>query len=202
MRQEDIIKFLKENVEPINDSIYGSGYRATVYLTDGTCLPCVMFRNPGKLISLALKRFKEEMPGISEQSKSGVGYYNIVKSFVTQGNCINYYNIAKVETSQFAIPFAILKQVKGETTMGWTGFVLKMKDGRYFSYGTQFRNEFFDIPEEYTVSDIIEVINHSYVSKIGELKNHQVPFSKYSDDYDYENVFREKPFFECYIDSL
>lgn len=202
MQQEDIITFLRENIESINDSVYGSGYRASVYLTDGTYLPCVMFRNPVRLMSLALKRFKEEMPDVSQESKSELGYYNIVKSFVTQGNCINYYDIAKVETSRFAIPFAILKQVKGETTMGWTGFVLKMKDGRCFSYGTQFRNEFFDIPEKYTFSDITEVINHSYVSKTGGLKNHQVPFLKYPDDYDHENVFREKPFFECYVDSL
>lgn len=202
MKEKDIIKFLKENVEPINDSIYGSGYRATVYLTDGTYLPCVMFRNPGRLISLALKRFKEEMPDVSQQSKSGLGYYNIVKSFVTRGNCINYYDIAKVETSRFAIPVAVLKQVKGETTMGWTGFVLKMKDGRCFSYGTQFSNEFFDIPEGYTGSDIIEVINHSYISKAGELKNHSVPFFDYPDDYERDKIFRECPFFECYIDSL
>ena len=35
-QKDKIIKFLKENIEPLEDNAYGLGYRASVYLTDGT----------------------------------------------------------------------------------------------------------------------------------------------------------------------
>ncbi len=40
LQKEDIIKFFKDNVEPLEDNAYGIGYRASVYLIDGTFLPC------------------------------------------------------------------------------------------------------------------------------------------------------------------
>jgi len=139
---EDIIKFLKGNVPPLSDTNYGDGYRASVVLTDGLCLPCVVFRNPTKIIDLAIRRFKQEQSGKSIFSKSsGLGYRDIVKNFVTGGNCINYYDIAKVDKSNFAFPEATLRQIHGETKMSWTGFVAKMKDGKQFAFGTSF---FFD----------------------------------------------------------
>ncbi|MDF1548822.1 MAG: hypothetical protein P1P88_13440, partial [Bacteroidales bacterium] len=92
---------------------------------------------------------------------------------------------------------------RGETTMGWTGFVVKMKDNKCFSYGTRFLMEFFEVPENYTTSDIVEIINHSYVSAIdGEVKSHRVPFSEYPNDYPEGKVLRERLFFDCYIENL
>ena len=61
--EEEIIKFLKDNVEPYPDNIYGVGYRASAYLKDGTYLPCVIFRNPATIVKLATRRFKEEIKG-------------------------------------------------------------------------------------------------------------------------------------------
>ncbi len=58
MRQqqtEGIIKFLKDNIEPLEDNTYGLGYRASVFLTDRTFLPCVIFRNPRTIVNLQLK---------------------------------------------------------------------------------------------------------------------------------------------------
>jgi hypothetical protein len=206
MRQqqtEDIIKFLKDNVEPLEDSAYGPGYRASVYLTDGTFLPCVIFRNPKAVVDLAIRRFKEEQTGKGIFSPtSGLGYYDIVKSFVTGGNRINEYDINRVEKSRFAFPLKIQQQLRGETTMGWTGFAVKMKDGKYFGFGTSFRWEFFQMPDNYSVDDIGEIINHSYVLSTGELRSHEVPFFKVPDDYKEAVIHRERPFFECYIDSL
>jgi len=160
---EEIIEFLKENVEPLADNGYGLGYRASVYLTDNTYLPCVIFRNPKTIIELAIRRFDEERKGKGIFSRgSGLGYNDIVKTFVTSGNCINDYDIRKVEKSKYVLPTDIQGKIRGETTMGWTGFVMKMKDGKHFSFGTSFHFEFFDMPENYTPSDIVEVINHSY----------------------------------------
>jgi len=202
-QSEDIIKFLKDNVEPLQDSAYGPGYRASVYLIDGTFLPCVIFRNPKTVVNLAIRRFKEEQKGKSIFNKSsGLGYYNIVKTFVTNGNCINDYDIDRVEKSKFAFPLTIQKQIQGETTMGWTGFAAKMKDGKHFGFGTNFRWEFFQMPDNYSVDDIVEIINHSYVLKTGELRSHREGEMTRPEEYKDAVVYRERPFFECYIDNL
>lgn len=206
MRQqqtEDIIKFLKDNIEPLEDSAYGAGYRASVYLTDGTFLPCVIFRNPKTIVNLAIRRFKEEQTGKTIFSRSsGFGYYDIVKNFVARGNCINDYDIDRVEKSRFAFPLAVQRQIHGETTMGWTGFAAKMKDGKYFGFGTNFRNEFFEMPNGYSVDDIEEIINHSYVLQNGELRSHREGNLTRPEEYKNAVVYREKPFFECYMDNL
>jgi hypothetical protein len=60
---ENIIRFLRDNVEPLDDSTYGLSYRASAYLTDGIYLPCVIFVNPKLTVNLALRRFKEEQKG-------------------------------------------------------------------------------------------------------------------------------------------
>lgn len=200
---EDIIKFLKDSIEPYPDNEYGQGYRASVTLTDGTFIPCVMFRNPSKIVDLAIKRFRQEQSGKSIFSKSsGQGYTDIVKTFVARGNCINHYDIAKVEKSKNAFPLDILRKIKGETTMGWTGFVLKMKDDRSFGFGTRFSNAFFSMPENYLPEDIVEVISHSYISNTGNVCSHKVPFFEWPTDYDHDVVNHERPYFECYIDDL
>ena len=202
-QSEDIIKFLKDNVEPLEDSAYGPGYRASIYLLDGTFLPCVIFRNPKAIVNLAIRRFKEEQSGKSIFNRSsGLGYYDIVKNFVTKGNCINDYDIDRVEKSKFAFPLSIQKQIHGETTMGWTGFVAKMKDGIHFGFGTTFHWEFFQMPENYSTNDIEEIINHSYVLNTGELRSHREGPQTRPDVYKNAVVYRERPFFECYLDNL
>ncbi|MFY7733357.1 MAG: hypothetical protein ACOVSR_07710 [Bacteroidia bacterium] len=200
---EDIIKFLKENIEPLEDNIFGLGYRVSVYLTDGTFLPCVIFRNSKTVVNLAIKRFKDEQTGKGIFNRSsGLGYYDIVKTFVTSGNCINHYDIDRVEKSKFAFPLNIQRQIIGETTMGWTGFVGKMKDGKYFGFGTAFNWEFFQMPEGYSVNDIEEIINHSYVLKNGELRSHRQGPKTIPEEYKDAVIYRERPFFECYVDNL
>lgn len=198
---EDIIRFLKNNIEPIEDSLYGKCYRASVYLTDGTFLPCVTFRNPSAILDLAIRRFKEEKSGNSIFSKSsGIGYKEIVKLFVTQGNCINDYDISKVEKSKYSFSIETLKNIKGETKMSWTSFVAKMKDGKQFAFGTDFYFYFFDMPENYCADDIVEIMNHKYIDDDNNLKSYHE-----SDVYDIfkkEMVLKSKPFFDCFIDNL
>lgn len=199
---EDIIKFLKDNIEPLEDRSYGLGYRGSAYLTDGTFLPCVIFRNSKTVVNLAIRRFKEEQSGKGIFNRSGLGYFNIVKSFVASGNCINDYDIDRIEKSKFAFPLTIQQQIKGETTMGWTGFAAKMKDGKFFGFGTSFNCEFFQMPEGYSTEDIEEIINHSYVLKSGELRSHREGHLTRPEEYKDAIVYRERPFFECFIDNL
>lgn len=201
--KEDIINFLKEHIEPLEDTAYGIGYRASATLRDGTFLPCVVFRNSDTIINLAIKRFKEERSGKSIFSKlSGHGYREIVKSFVTSGNCVNYYDIAKVDKSRFAFPLAIQKKIRGETSMSWTAFVAKFKDNRQLSFGTTWNWEFFDIPDEYNANEIVEIINHSYLLKTGEIVTHSSSFDRMMRMDDLAKIHRDRQFFECYIESL
>jgi len=193
----EIISYLKSNIEPLEDEFYGAGYRAAAYLTDGTYLPCVIFRNTNKTVDLAMKRFKEEQTGCSFFENATNGYYEIAKTFIAKGNRVDERDIASVEMSKYAFPLSILRQIKGETGMGWTGFVAKMKDDRYVGFVTYSHTEFFFMPESYSVEDIVEIINHSYVTKTGELHS----FSQL-EDYGKVVIHRECPFFVCYMDDL
>ena len=202
IQEKEIIKFLKDKIEPLENDSYGTGYRASVYLVDGTFLPCVIFRNSKTIVELAIRRFEEEQTGRSIFSKSSrLGYYDIVKNFVARGNCINAYNIGKISKSKFAFPLSILKQIHGETHMSWTGFVGRMKDGECFSFGTTFLMEFFDMPEKYSVEDIDEIINHSYISKLGEIRSCYAEIEKPTDKHN-DLIYRERPYFECFLDNL
>jgi len=58
MKNTDIIKYLKSNIEPIHDDIYGARYRVAAYLKDDTYLPCVVFQSKRRQVDLALKRFE------------------------------------------------------------------------------------------------------------------------------------------------
>jgi hypothetical protein len=119
-----------------------------------------------RLVDLAKRRIKEEM-----ESKGRLGgddpYGQIVTSFVTRGNRVNDYDVASSCVSKHAIPLALLKQIRGETFMAWTGWVFRMRDGRVFSYGTPFRAEFLQLPDGYEFNDVVEVINHSFVDSSG-----------------------------------
>jgi hypothetical protein len=109
--------------------------------------------------------------------------------------------IARVEPSRFAIPLSLLKQVLGETTMGWTGFVLEMRDGKLLPFGTTFLAEFFSIPEAYSFEDAVVVHNHAYVSASGELRSLSQGMSGLPADYDPSSVNRERPYFVCHFDA-
>jgi hypothetical protein len=202
LSESDIVTYVKENIIPVDNSIYGPGYRASVYLKDGTYLPCVVFRSSKPIVDLAVRRFKEELSGKGIFAKSsGLGYLDIVKTFVAKGNCINGYDVSKVTKSRFAFPLEIQKQIKGETSMGWTAFVARLSDGRYLSFGTTWHLEFFDLPDGYNADDIVEIINNSYLLKSGEIVHHR-SFDWATRREELTDINREKPFFECFLDGL
>jgi hypothetical protein len=95
----------------------------------------------------------------------------------------------------------LLKQIEGETTMVWTGFVFEMRDAKFIPFGTTFLVAFFDIPDEYTFDDVVAVHNHSYVTKDGEVRSLKQGSMKLPSDYIRTAVRRERPYFVCYTDS-
>jgi hypothetical protein len=91
-----ILDYLKSGVEPFPDSNYGDGYRCSACLKDGTFLPCLVLRNSGPVVELAIRRFEQEKKGKGIFG-SRSGYESIVKTFVTSGNRVNHYDIECVE---------------------------------------------------------------------------------------------------------
>jgi hypothetical protein len=195
-----VLDYVSSGAEPFADSIYGDGYRCSAYLNDGTYLPCVMLRKCEPTAALALKRFDEERKD-GGMFRAGNGYEQIVKHFVTNGNRVNNYDIARLEPSRYAIPLALLKQIDGETSMGWTGFVLEMRDGKLLQFGTTFLVEFFSLPDAYAFEDAVAVHSHSYVSVSGDLRSLKQDMSEQPADYAPSQVNRERPYFVCFYDA-
>jgi hypothetical protein len=188
-----------DTVEPLEDSIYGPKYRCALTLKDGTELPCAILQSKNKIVDLAKRRIKEEQSG-----KGRIGgpdpYGQIVSVFVASGNRINDYDVVDAAPSRFAPPLALLKQIHGETTMAWTGWVFEMSDGRMFPYGSSFSMEFFQLPDGYSFDDVAKVHNHSFLSTAGELRT-MVQGGMPPDDYDRGSLFRERIYFTCPIED-
>ena len=196
----DWLKNIIGSVEPLKDSIYGPRYRCSLTLKDGTVLPCAVIQSKDRLVELAKRRIKEELEG-----RGCLGgddpYGQIVSTFVTGENRINDYDVASSAQSRFAMPLPLLSRIHGETTMGWTGWVFRMRDGSHFSYGSSFNTEFFQVPDGYEFADVEEVINHSFVDTNGNVTSLKrgAPLSQASRP---GTIFRERLFFTCVVDGV
>jgi hypothetical protein len=129
-----------DTVEPFEDSIDGRQYRCALTLRDGTHLPCVVIHSKQRLVELAKRLIKE---GIDGQGILGVDplrgddpYGQVVARFIAEVNRINEYDVRSASPSPFAPPISLLRQIHGETTMSYTGWVFEMSDGKMFSYGS------------------------------------------------------------------
>ena len=189
MRPEDLIQYARRELEEISFPT-SPAYRCAVYLTDGLYLPCVVLGSERELVDLAIRRFaeiQEEQDLIPaprsrpRRPRSGLTYREIVSTFAAQGNSLNHYDIARVERSPYALSLARLREIKGETSMSWTQFVGVMSDGKEFSFGTTFLNEFYSMPEGYTAADVERILPH-------ETRG--------------DPVYRERPYFVCYLPGL
>ena len=166
---------------PAKDERFGRTYRAAAHLRDGTCLPCVSFRNAERTVDLAIGRFEEARSNRSVHES--VNYRSIVKSFTTAGNRLSPWDIARVEKSRFAIPAELRDRIyaAGETRMSWISFVGKMQDETEHWFASTFHVEFFEMPMGYSAEQLVEVFPH----RQNEGKCHQ-----------------DLPFFECFLDGL
>ena len=188
------------NVEPIPDSIYGPRYRCSLTLKDDTLIPCAVLQSKAKLIELAKRRIKEEMNG-KGMIRGPDAYGQILSTFVAGGNRINEYDVAAASPSLFAPPLALLRQIQGETTMSWTGWVFEMRDGKLFAYGSNYTMEFFDLPKSYSFEDVVKVHNHSFLSRDGALRSLERG-AALPPDYSPNDLFRERIYLTCNIDGI
>jgi len=175
MKTDDIVSFLKGNVTPVVHLQTGEEfYRCAAKLTDDTDIHCVVIQDTANRVELAQRRFKET--GHDE---------SIIQSFVCSGNHLNGYDIESLKPSPYLIPVDRLGEIEGETSMGWTEFVAVMNDGETFCFGTSYHTFFFNMPDSYTGNDIVKIIP----AVRNESRKHDV-------------VYRERPFFDCYIEGL
>jgi hypothetical protein len=182
MQIDEIITFVTNNIEPLPAyPPFGDRYRVAATMTDGTLLPCVVIEDRSRAVDLAIKRFKETQ----HLSDPYMGFRAIVATFVTKGNRVNDYDISKLAVSPFAIPVSRMREIGGEMSMSWTEFYARMNDGVEFRFGTTFLTDFFEMPDGYRGSDIV---------KINPAIRGEVPRQ--------QRVYREKPFFTCYVDGL
>lgn len=203
MIDSSLLKFFEAN-SGLDDPIYGPQCRCAVTLTDGLYLPCVVLRKTAPTVDLALRRFDEEKQGKGIFGRSKKPYEQIVGHFVTSGSAIDSHHVQSVSQSPYAIPDDILKRIRGETMMSWTGWVFEMNDGAVFSYGSTFSFDFFDLPDGYSFGDITDVHNHSYVNADGGVVSINADREDYIDKRNANNqaqVYRERPYFICYADG-
>lgn len=156
-------------------------YRVSASLNDGTHLPCVVIEGAEPRVDLAIKRFKDTLRSRDPM----MGYRRIVTSFVTQGNTVDAFDIGSLSSSPCAIPLARMREIGGETSMSWTEFYARMKDGAEYRFGTTFLTEFFAMPEGYSAGDIVEITPAVRAERPRQ-----------------EKIYRERPFFTCYVDGL
>jgi hypothetical protein len=192
-------EFVASGETPFPDQIYGPGYRCSAELKDGTTLPCVIIRQRAPLVDLAQRRLEEEKKRKGIFRSSGNPYRELLSSFLTKGNKVNEYDIARVFPSRYAIPLSLLKQIQGETVMSWTGFVFEMNNGEKFAFGTDFYTAFFDLPSGYEFDDVKSVFNHSYINRDGELRSIHQDRDVWAKSFATYVVHRARPFFECFI---
>ena len=194
---EPHFKHILDTVEPLDDSIYGPRYRCAVTLKDGTHLPCVVLQSKQKVVEQAKRRIRQEINGDGPTGGDDP-YGQIITTFVAQNNRINDYDVAAAEESKFAPPVELLRRIHGETTMGWTGWVFEMTDGKKFAYGSSFTMEFFQLPDGYLFKDVAEVHNHSFLDSSGKLAKLEQGIYL-PESYDIDNVLRERMYFSCAI---
>ena len=189
----EIVSYAIGHIEPTPDLAGVPAYRCAAHLKDGLYLPCVLLRATNPQIDLALRRFAEtaaDEERREQERKSFLrrlfatavpfGLTDIVKTFVATGNRVNSWHLDRIEPSPFALPPARLQEIQGETRMGWTQFVGVMMDGKEFSFGTTYHTHFFEMPAGYAATDLVRI-------RPGETGT--------------GHTYRERPFFECFIDG-
>jgi hypothetical protein len=188
----EMVQFARTNPMPFPYITGTPAYRCSAHLTDGTYLPCVLLAPAESYTELAIRRFEEtkkdaRTPKMFGGKRFGPGmqYADIVKSFLTGSNRVTHYAVQRLEESPYAISPERLSEVRGETRMSWTQFTVEMTDGSEHFFGTTWSREFFSMPHGYTARDIAKIQPHPMLAQMPE-----------------GIIYRERPFFICYIDGL
>jgi hypothetical protein len=92
-------------------------------------------------------------------------FLNEINSFwwinKSEENKLDIDHIKNIMNSNYRLPAKYSKKFIGETGMGYTSFVIIFKDGTKQDYICQETCEFPDLPTNYSISDISNVIIHN-----------------------------------------
>lgn len=181
----NVKSFLQKNIKPSEDFFYGTHYRTSAYLLDGTYLPCVNFCNKTDYIEQAKQTIYED------QGKAH--YTTLLEAYLT-GNTISFNTIEKVDLSPFAWSDELINKInqgKQEYTLDFKIFTAKMKDNKQFNFAVK-NPGFIDLPVGYSFQDITEIHNDKIIDDNGN-----------EVDYHYSHsplFYRDKNYFTCYYE--
>ncbi len=190
------INILKEHlysrIEPTKDYLGNDEFRCSVSMYDGTNLPCVTIKSAEVRLQMAMSRIESTIYNGVKDARCISHYYpRILNSFINSGNRITLSNIKDVGISPNAIPVSLLRMIHGKASKSWTQFTGVMNDGNEFSFGTTSSCEFFQMPDGYKGTDIVEII--SYKAENRPIFSECIGFSCYVfgllDEVIYDNRF-------------
>ena len=146
-------------------------------------------------VDSAVRSFKKGRTGHRQFSDSKQELRSVLSRVAAVANGVNSSNVATVGRSKYALPMELLNQIKSETSMGWTGWVFEMSDGKLFSFGTAHSLAFFELPDGFEFGDVAKVHNHSYLCDQGKLVTR-------GGDHEHVKpgkVYEDLPYLECFV---
>lgn len=183
-----IPKLIQAGIEEVPEEFGGPGYRCAVWLKDGTYLPCVFVQKIGPIADRLRDLVNDEFQRNGQyDARTCDPVREFLKSRLSTGIQIPAYEIERVEPSRFAIPISLLAQVTGETAMSLWVFFLETADRRRFEFsGAHLCSMlFFGLPDGVEFTDFNAVRNFKRGQRLPKC----------------EASFRERAFFDCYVDD-
>lgn len=212
MQDSEIIQYLFHSGLPyqynLPDTQEEPEYLGAVRLLGGAYLPCVTFRDKREY-------FRKTIPYLENLRKQyGIGSepYQQQCELILLGlgnGIVHPYTISAIEKSIHAVPMDIYNQLDGPTGRNGMCFVAEMKDGKFTAYHDEIlMGSFWEMPPGYSGEDIVNLWNHSYLTKEGKIALYgegdddcpDEQYLAYKSNHAVE--LRAVPYFVCYVEGL
>jgi len=207
--QTKVLEYIENRVDRFPDPTFGEGARCSVYLKDGTYLPCVLLRDWQKAVSLFMARLDQEGSGRAVLAEiKDIAEQSLVRFFITNQNIVKLSDIASIEVSPYAIPHSFLRELDLNSDnkllpKNTLSFVLEMNDDQLFLYENRALNqEFYDLPSGYSFSDVKKVHKSAYKHPDGLVRRVPITYKDEQIKFMPEESFTQKPFFVCYTEGF
>lgn len=176
MTPSEILRWINTYGEAIPDEYGRRSFRVSAWLQDGTYLPCVLLREADTRARAAM-----ELLGRTEAEDFDEMYPGLVRSLATGGSRVEALLSTSLEQSPFAMPWALLSQLRDELEESPIEFVATMDDGATFAFGTADEVAFFDMPPGYTGARVRSLTRRAHAGT---------------------RVYRERACFVAFVDDI
>ncbi|MBC7768700.1 MAG: hypothetical protein H7124_07925 [Phycisphaerales bacterium] len=179
-----LARLAQTGIEEVPVEFGGPGHRCSVWLTDGTHLPCILMERVGPYADRLREIVDQELRGEGSYALTANPVREALKTQFAGSNHVTLHDVARIEPSPFAIPMRLLRQVSGETATDLWLFSLETADARRFTFrGSHLAQMlFFDLPEGVHFGDFTKVHNLRRGRSSGP-------------------TFEARPFFRCLVDD-